>query len=216
MTGAYLVEQTRIALRDNGRGVATTARVWTDDEISSALTRARQDTLQALFGLADILGFRPTWAAYNQALLGGSLPPVRARFTLSGLLKNVAYAAPGQDVPEGLWRVECGVDASSKYVKTEPSFLGDAMSGIWNYTVYVRGQKFYGPICTVYYWILPTIAIANDATDLNAGATPLSDAFYECAMYRALSYLLQKERADYLPRISVAERIFKHRLQTLR
>lgn len=180
------------------------------------MVRARQDTLQALFGLADVLGFRPNWAAYNRALYGGSVPPVRARMTLSGLLKTVAYAAPGQAVPDGFWRIECGMDASNKYVPTEPSFLGDPMSGIYNTAVYVRGQRFFGPLCTVYYWILPTTTIDDDATDLNAGTTPLSDAFYETALYRGLSYLLAKERAENVRRIAITERIYKRRLQTLR
>ena len=216
MTGAYLFEQVRIVLRDNGRGVSTTARTWTDDEISSALMRARQDTLQALFALSDILGFRPNWAAYNRAMLGGSLPPSRARVTIGNMLKTVAFAAPGAAAPDGFWRIECGVTAAGKYLKTDPSFIADPMQGVADVTIYARGQRFFGPTCTVYYWRSPTNTILNDATDLSAGANGLSDAFYETAMYRAISYLLQKERAEYARRAAASERIFKQRLSTLR
>lgn len=216
MTGGYLHNALRVVVRDTATGASTSGRYYADDEVNSALTRARTDAVQALFSIGDLLGFPQTAADYERSILGAAMPHKKARITLSGLLRSVAYTSPGQAVPNDFWKIECGVDSNGKFVKTEPVFQAEAMTNTWVRQVYAKGAAFYGALCMVYYWANPSILIGNNATDLNTGATALPDAFYHAIKFRAAAYLLLKERASHIERIGVCQRIYQKRLLSLK
>lgn len=207
---------TRILVRDSATGASTTARYYSDTEVALALTRARTETVQQLFTMGALLGFPQTAADYEGSIQGPAFPHKKARITLSGLLRTVAYTAPGQNIPTDFWKIECGVDSGNKFVKTEPVFQAGSMTNTWVRQVYTNGATFQGTLCTVYYWANPQIVIANNATDLNAGNTPLPDAFYHTIKFRAAAYLLLKERADHINRIVFCQKMFQKRLLTLK
>lgn len=217
MTAAYLHNALRVILHDvASQGASTAATYYSDTEVEYALMRARTDTIQALFAMGDIVGFPDSPADYEKSILGSALPVKRARITLSGLLKSVAFTAPGQTIPADFWRIECGVDSDSKFVKTEPVGQAESMANTWVRQVYTKAGGFYGTICTLYYWANPVSVIANDSTDLNAGSTPLPDSFYHAVKFRAAAYLLLKERAEHLQRIALCQRIYQNRLLSLK
>lgn len=214
MTGAELITSVRVILRDTGRGASTTARFYSDDAIINALVRARQDTVNKLFELSD-LAPHSSFTEYLD-VAGEAMPIHRPRITLSGLYRQVAYSSAGQAVPNDFWRIECGVEADGSYVKTEATPQAVMMANTFEHIVYARGGSFFGTLCTVHYWANPSVSIANDSTNLNAGATPLSDAFYNTMKYKAISYLIDKEKADKDNRLQLAMTIWNNRLRTLR
>ncbi len=219
MTGAYLYTAMRRLLRDDARGASTDSRYYSDDEIGRALMRARADAIKSLFGVSALLGQSPNLELYYRSLIGRTFPLRRPRMTIAGLFKSIAFAGSPQTVPGDFWRAECGqIATGSKYVKTNPAYPGEMMSGIWEKQFWVKGGKFYGTLCNIFYWADPQVTIDNTATDLESDANgyPLTDRFYHAIKYKAMTYLLKKERADHLLRIDLCERIYGERLGLMR
>lgn len=201
-------------MRDDARGASTSARFYSETAIANALVKARQDTLEALFDSSDLAGTR-SFTDYLSAS-GPALPINRPRITIAGLLRLVAFAADGQSVPGDYWKLECGLSVSVGYVKAEAAPLAEMMQNTWEKSVYVKNNAFYGEPCTVYYWASPSTTLIDDSTDLNAGVTPLNDAFYNTAKYKALAYLIAKEKGDKDSRVELCNGIWRSRLSTLR
>lgn len=217
MLGSDLFHSVRVLARDDSQGASTSSRFYSDEEIGRALTSARDEGIRLLFMQSSLLGSSPNSVLYYQSLFGNAFPIRRPRITMSGLFSSVAFTASPQAVPSDFWRAECALDANSKYVKTEPAFQGDMMFSIGQKQIYLKGGKFYGTLGTVYYWANPTLALGNDATDLNADVNgyPMSDRFYHAIKYKALALLFAKEKADNLRRIALCERLFAERMSLL-
>jgi hypothetical protein len=214
MTGASLIGRLRSLARDADRGASTAARFYSTDEIVTALTKARSDCIGALFDISDLAPHRSLTEYLDVA--GSAVPIQRPRITLSGLLRSVAYTASAQAVPADFWRIEYGSSITDGYVKGDVAAMAEPMQNTWEKSVYVKNGAFYGTLCTVYYWANPTTTITDDATDLNAGDTPLNDAFYNTVLFRGLAYLIAKERGDKDSRVQLALKSYTKRLASLK
>lgn len=217
MTGAELIRSVRVILHDTEYNVASDGRVYSDEEISRALLSARTDTIKYLYASFEIIGSRNSFADYTKELAGGGLPPVRPRITMSNLLRSVVFAGNGQAQPVDFWKIECGVTAGGAYVHAEVPLIGDPMAtNAFNTQVYARSGHFYGTPCTLYYWALCTVDIANNGTDLSNSTGGMPDGFYNTVKYLACANLVKKERAESEDRYKYLMQIFIRRLQSLK
>lgn len=205
MTGNELITFVRIILRDTGRGVATTARMYSDDDIISSLYDARASLCRAMIEARSI------------SEIGNVVKmrqPFYPRFSLTKLLKTVVVAATAQSVPDDFWKLEGGeVVSTGQYVQIEEAFVADSLQGAYATYLYTRNGKFYAtptPI-TAYYWALPQTAFA--ATDVLL--TDFPNGMYYTMAYLAARSLLMLERADSLARFQYAEEQFNDRLSSL-
>lgn len=216
MTGADLFEATRVVLHDTSYGTFSDTRMYAPSEIGNALTAARGDACRYLYGVFAIIGTTPNLMGYNAAMAGGGLPPARARITLGKLLHSVAFSGTPTNVPADFWKIECGLAPNGKYIHPEPPPIGAVLgTNAYQTQVYAQGGKFYGNACTIYYWILPTTTIADNATDLASTADGLPDAFYHAVKFLAAANLVKKERAENEDRYKLLMQMSMHRLSTL-
>jgi len=215
MLSSALHASVRSIARDSGRGASTTARFYSAAQISNALIKARQDTIEALFDNSDLAGH----SSFTEYLTvsGASLPIQRPRITIAGIMQVTPFTSDGQAVPADYWRIECGSNnLTFGYIKAEAAALAEMMANTWEKTVYVKNNAFFGQHCTAYYWAVPTTTLDDDATDLNAGTSALNDAFYNTAKYRALAYMIAKEKGDKDSKVQLCNQIWQRRLATLR
>lgn len=190
MQSNALVLMVRYLLRDTGRGLATSSRVYGDDEILSALMGAR----------AQVFG---------DLLMRQQLP----RVSLRKLMTFLPVATVTTPAPADFCSIIYGIDASGSILPGEDTIRGLSFEGgpLLDY-VAVVGGAFVGTATSAVYYRFPTQPITNTNTTL----TEFGDAVYHCIKYVAVANLMLKERADVLLRLQFIQGEIKRKMMSLK
>ncbi len=219
MTGNILIRSCRVLLRDDGRGLATDGRDYTTEEIILALTAARNDTIDILLSMCDVVGAAETLQDFVDNQVGGMAPVRRPRITLSRLLIERDIAASPTLLQPTDYKIECGVDLDGLYVPYQPTTYARPLEFALNSVIYANGGFVYTnmPLPGKYYvWCLPEDDIAETDDNISDTATGLTDAFYHTVKYLACRNLLMKKNKEAANRIAFCIRMYERRLRSLR